>query len=675
MIRPLAKLALVPARHAPAEEYAAYLEQRYPNPETRRQLQLAHRRFVEAYPDLETWLALPLVERVGRLHGAGTREYLNPVSYGARQYLYFLAWQRSITLDWDWLIAVPDIHLRGLLQAAGQAEAVEQLVGEAIHLGYTERSAEQRMTWLLYRLLLRHHFPPVTQLSEEQCHELTDAARQFGQRPDVALFFGSLPQYHKALAMIIAATHKLHVVLYHRGQAATEPRVIMPHRALWPGIRPVMEQVAQRYIAMRRLTDRPGTIIMLDVAMRHFITWIAQAHPSLVSLAEITRAHLLEFAEHLNTMTCERTGGPLATLTKRGRLANLSHCFRDLAAWEWEETPGRPLLGAGDLPKIPQRIPRYIPEEDLSRLMTAIRGLGCPYQRAALLIARWSGARRGEIRRLPIDCLDRYPDGSWRLRIPAGKTKRERVIPLHEEAASAISTLQALRRGERGLRDEHTGVPTRYLFMHYGKLYSVAYLFDTAMQVACEAAGLVDAQGKGTLSAHRFRHTLGTQLAERGAKLNTIMKILGHTSATMSMVYAQISDPEVRKEYQAVLGPGATIAGPFAETLRAGELPLSAVDWLQTNFFKTELELGRCLRLPQEGPCECELYLSCAKFITTPAYAPRLRRRRKTEALLIEDALARGWEREAERHRSTVRRIDHLLADLGEPLDGPEAEH
>jgi hypothetical protein len=31
-------------------------------------------------------------------------------------------------------------------------------------------------------------------------------------------------------------------------------------------------------------------------------------------------------------------------------------------------------------------------------------------------------------------------------------------------------------------------------------------------------------------------------------------------------------------------------------------------------FFKTELELGHCLVLPQEGPCECELYLNCPKF-------------------------------------------------------------
>jgi hypothetical protein len=121
------------------------------------------------------------------------------------------------------------------------------------------------------------------------------------------------------------------------------------------------------------------------------------------------------------------------------------------------------------------------------------------------------------------------------------------------------------------------------------------------------------------------------------------------------------------------LGPGAVIAGPAAEALRSGELSTEAVDWLKSNLLKTELELGRCLPLPQEGPCECDLYLTCAKFVTTPAYAPRLRRRRGIEHELIKDALAHGWQREVERHQCTIRRLEQLLVDLGEPIEGPEA--
>ena len=218
--------------------------------------------------------------------------------------------------------------------------------------------------------------------------------------------------------------------------------------------------------------------------------WLSQAYPQIASFAEVTRDHLFEFAEALNSWKGMHSGEPLSALTKRGNLSGLSVFFRDMASWGWDDVPNHPLLGVGDLPKMPERVPRYIPEEELERLMSAIRALACPYQRAALLIARWGGARREEIRRLSIDCLDSYPDGTPRLRIPAGKTKRERLIPIHEEAASAIRTVQALRcKEDRGLRDEQTGVITRYLFLHLGRVFSTYYLFERSLQKACEAAG------------------------------------------------------------------------------------------------------------------------------------------------------------------------------------------
>ena len=147
------------------------------------------------------------------------------------------------------------------------------------------------------------------------------------------------------------------------------------------------------------------------------------------------------------------------------------------------------------------------------------------------------------------------------------------------------------------------------------------------------------------------------------------MAVLGHSDPGMSLVYAQLSDREVLRDYQAVLGPGATIAGPLAQQLRAGVLPAPAVDWLKANFLETELELGHCLRLPQEGTCECDLYPTCAKFATAPAYAPRLRAWRRRELELVEAAAAHGWPREVERHRCTVARIEQLVNELGEPFE------
>lgn len=90
---------------------------------------------------------------------------------------------------------------------------------------------------------------------------------------------------------------------------------------------------------------------------------------------------------------------------------------------------------------------------------------------------------------------------------------------------------------------------------------------------------------------------------------------------------------------------------------------------LTSNYYKTALELGHCLRLPEEGPCECDLFLSCSKFLTTADYTPRPKERLSLERTLAEDALRRGWPREAERHGAIANRLNQLLNDLAPQTD------
>lgn len=251
------------------------------------------------------------------------------------------------------------------------------------------------------------------------------------------------------------------------------------------------------------------------------------------------------------------------------------------------------------------------------------------------------------------------------------------MVPLHPEAADALRVCieQTRARRQRPLVDEVTGKPTDYVFQLRGRLFSHYFLFDSALQQACAHAGLVDADGMKTVTSHRFRHTVGTQLAEEGVRIQTIMAILGHTSPAMSLFYARITDTTLLRDYQAALQPGALLAGPAAEAIRTSELSEQAVNWLASNYYKAALELGRCLRLPEEGPCECDLFLTCSKFFTTAEYAPRLRERLCLEQRLAEDAAQRGWPREVEQYNATASRIAALVGELGQsepddPLSG-----
>ena len=567
-----------------------------PDKQYRRELLRSRAHLVASYPVLGTWFAAPLIERVGRPCGASPPSCVHDVasyaSYRARLYFVFLNLERGVQFDWDWLIAVAQLQFRSLFtQAIGEAQ-LSTLVEDAVRLGFHEATTRKTFEWMIHRIVMHTADPRLEHITEGSLQDMTEALARFAERPDVPLFYGSVEHYRTKLKTYVSYLHRLHVVLYHRGQVKTEP----PHREVDRAHlriftiqhKPLMKQTLDRYLATRRLTDRLATVRGMENAVRLLIVWLEQTHPAVDTFTQVTRQMMLEYLETLNTRVGAVTKRPLTIASKREIIGRLVQFFLELAQWGWEDAPtSAPLLEA-DIPKLPHRIPRYIPEDQLERLMAALPSLDCPYQQAALLIARWSGARRGEIRRLAVDCLDAYPDGTPRLRIPAGKTYQERLVPITEEAAEAIRGLQRLRQGERGLLDAPTGEVTRYLFVRRGALLSANYLFSTPLENLCRVAGLVTADGKPTISSHRFRHTVGTQLAERGAKLHTVMKILGHESAAMALVYAQISDKEVLKDYQAVLGPGAIIAGPSAAQLRAGDLSSSTLDWLKANLIKVK---------------------------------------------------------------------------------------
>ncbi|MEU9298480.1 site-specific integrase [Streptomyces sp. NPDC048266] len=142
----------------------------------------------------------------------------------------------------------------------------------------------------------------------------------------------------------------------------------------------------------------------------------------------------------------------------------------------------------------------------------------------------------------------------------------------------------------------------RYVFMRRVKLMGRHFLCEDALEIACRKAGLGDGDGNPTVTVHRFRHTVGTQLAEGGAQIQTIMAFLGHRNAQTSATYSPISDPVLKEQYEKVIAAGGRIAGLAAEKLLVSRIGEDTLNWLKTNFFKSELELGPCLRAPAEGP-------------------------------------------------------------------------
>jgi len=659
-------------KHADEADYAEFLARIPLCDEFRRRRLLYRSRFIEAWPNIEDWFSAPLPVRIGCLTGDKQANPTYPVSFRARSYLYFAAMTDKIRLDYDFLFAVRYMRVAETMAPLNAYAGLEQLVADSEKIGYSASSIRASLRIILPRLAMHTGIRSFNGLRQSHLDDMKAAIDVFASRTDTHLFRNDDEDFPKSFQLgWHNQTRRLQLLLYYNGNDVARPQIIQDKRRPIPSRRPDLQEWAERWIAKKELTLARPTVDHMAVSTRHFVTYLSTLQPTIRTFSDITPDDFNGYLRHLQFDPAPRTQAPLSITARRARAGTIARFLADGAAWGWPNFPSRPLLDPNDLPKLAHHVPRFIPEEQLSRLMEQVPKLACPFQRTALLIARWSGARRGEIIRLRLDCLDQYPDGTYRLRIPPGKTMRERLVPLHDDAAMALRELINTRVAAKDhpIRDDKTGEFVRYVFYRRGGRMSPDYLLQHPLNNICTRIGLLDQTGKSAVTAHRFRHTVGTQLAERGARLHTIMSVLGHQSPHMSMVYARISDAEVLRDYQSVLGPGEAIAGPGAEAIRAGKLSCAAIDWLKSNFIKTELELGHCLRLPSEGPCECDLYLNCAKFVTSKSYAGRLRERRKLEVSLAADARERGWQREIERHNGVAARIERLLVDLDEPVE------
>jgi integrase len=516
------------SEHCSAEEYDAFLAGCDVGKHFEQQRRSHRKLFVQAWPNLEAWLHAPLARRIGRIDGQTRSGLRNQPSYWARAYLYYLALTGRFKLDYTWLLAVGDLCVHDVVRHLRIDLGVETLAREGALLGLTHGGADRAMRWTLGRIVLHSGPRPINELGDDDIDRFLVAVRTFGARPDLDSYWTSAERYRDVAKAWITMIGQLRVVLYHRGQVREAPRKIMPSADVRPA-QPEMGALVDKWLQRRAAALRPSTVYHLGLTARSFLGHLAAAAPEVQTFAAVKHEHVIGWMNAMTTELSAKTGRPLNTRSQRGRVVRLAQFFKDAEDWAWPDVPRWPLVAKRDLPRQPERIPRYIPRADLDRLMDAIRALSDPFQRAAMIVARWSGARRSEIRRLATDCLDSYPDGTARLRIPVGKTARERMIPLHDEASDALRTVLAIRAdgADRRLPDERTGELVRFVFVWRGKLMSERHLFGTPLKRVCEATGLVDSRGKPTITMHRFRHTISTELAERGAKLHTIMSILG----------------------------------------------------------------------------------------------------------------------------------------------------
>jgi len=244
------------------------------------------------------------------------------------------------------------------------------------------------------------------------------------------------------------------------------------------------------------------------------------------------------FRLHPNALDAPRES-TLAFLGRYSNPASFNLRYSYLSVfWKWmmEEGyfrgDGYPLRGLKKR-KVQHRIIQ-LSEKDIGRLLkqpntTTYCGLR---DYALLLLSIDTGARPNEALTLTPEDYSRE-EGSITIRAEHAKTRTARTLPLSPPTMDAMNRLLAVRPKE----------------------WSAATIFcsdtGTPFQVVSWSRRVKD-YGKAcglNVTAYSLRHCAALMLLRQGASAFAVQRVLGHSSMTMTRVYVNLNDEDIRREH------------------------------------------------------------------------------------------------------------------------------
>ena len=166
------------------------------------------------------------------------------------------------------------------------------------------------------------------------------------------------------------------------------------------------------------------------------------------------------------------------------------------------------------------------------------------------------------------------------------------------------------------------------------------------------------------VTAHQFRHTLGTRLINTGVPQHVIQRLLGHASPQMTARYATLHDTTVRAAFDQYCQQRVNLAGE--RIAYDPDAPTAQAEWTKHNMARVQASLpnGYCGRPPQQDCPHPNACLTCPDFQTTPAFLDIHRRQRDETKQLIATAEADGRFRLAGNHRQVHDNLNRLITAL-----------
>ncbi len=404
-----------------------------------------------------------------------------------------------------------------------------------------------------------------------------------------------------------------------------------------------------------------GAIRRDVTALSWFASWLDNAHPQAADASVITRAVIEQYLAYLTAH------GPLPN-TRLGYLTSLRGFLEMARRRAWLALPSDTVIYGDDLPRRPAGLPRFISEEVMAQLESdaALAMLADLTTRHLLIVIMETGLRAGDACRLRLDCLVVDSVGWPCLRFVNTKVAAEQLVPLSAKAAEAVRAQQGevTQRWPSSpwLFPATNANPDGARWFTYGALRQRMRRWQAEI-------GLHDSAGRPIrVSAHQFRHTLGTRLINQGVPQHVVQRMLGHTSAQMTATYARLHDSTVREAFEAFCATRVDINGrhlPYK-----AEAPTSDAEWIKHHLSRIEASLanGYCGRPPQQDCPHPNACLTCPDFQTTVEFLPTHHRQADDTRRLIDAAEADGHRRLADNHRVVLGHLEEIIAGL-ETLD------
>jgi integrase len=598
----------------------------------------AARAFLARWPDPQAWTEQPLPVRLSA--GSAVRPLLT--------YLMLAGYLRP---GYDYLLERKLSAILREAQASPLAGDVTRFLSAATELGYSPQIAAGLASQVAVRMLIQTG-RPLSELDDADIAEFTAAITVREQA------HGRQLQHYRT------ALYATRAVLYHLGGQVTPTakntaHLRWPWRRHFAGVPTGLADSLVAYLECASGTRTRSTVLGIASRLGHFARFLTAHDPALTSLAGLGRQrHIEPYLAAVAAARNPRTGATLSASERRSRILTVARLVDDINEWGWAEAPGRKLVFARDVPRLPRALPRYLPPDADRRLSQALHASPNRLRADALLLLRATGMRIGELLDLELDCVHEVPGaGAW-LKVPLGKLDTERMVPIDDETLELVDRIVAHRSPGKPLPHPRTGKPVEFLLTHQGRRVSVDVLRAELIRAATDA-------GLKSVTPHQLRHTYATALINSGVSLQALMAMLGHVSAEMSLRYGRLFDETVRADYERALTQAKAQLGPVLPSrtpLPITDISADSTDWKDTPTIKARLAGGYCLRTPAQGACAyaniCE---HCPNFRTESTFLPILATQRADAAALAADADARGWGQEATRHRRLVERLDQLM--------------